>query len=116
MATQAIKSTLGPARASGGYESQGSATAVGAAPSTAAVEAAVAVLLADGASPTQAHVNTLSAAWITLKALVDAVTTPPTGNLVVLYDDAVITDGNRFKSSLDGALQAARSRGLSIPG
>lgn len=38
--------------------------------STTAVAAAIGVLVADAAAPTQAHVNTANAAWITLLALI----------------------------------------------
>jgi hypothetical protein len=51
------------------------ATAVAAAPSTAAVAAALAVLVADGASPTQAHVNTLNTAWGTLLTAIGTLNT-----------------------------------------
>jgi len=48
----------------GGYSfASGSAAAQ---PSTAAVEAAIAVLEADGASPTQGHVDSLRTVWNTL--------------------------------------------------
>lgn len=45
---------------------------------TAAVAAAIAVLVADGASPTQAHVNTANAAWGTLLALINTLKTSAT--------------------------------------
>jgi len=48
------------------------AAAVTAAPSTTAVAAAIGVLVADGASPTQAHVTTLNSAWTTLLAAIVA--------------------------------------------
>lgn len=153
MAIQALKITLGPARANGDYAAQGASTsqpsnastaatetAVATAqasspPSQTATEAAVALLEADGATPTQAHVNSLRTVWNTLvtaigtvntdveavrtafDALVTAaglLTAAPTGNLVILYDDAVITDGNKFAAALREALNAARSRGLII--
>lgn len=154
MATAAIKVTLGPARLDGSYASQGAGTsqpanastaatetAVAAAqtdspPSVAATEAAVALLEADGAIPTQAHVNALRTVWNTLKTAITTVdtdieairtqfdllvtaigttTNAPTGNLVILYDETVIDTGNKFASALREALNVARGRGLSIP-
>lgn len=115
MAIQALKITLGPSLgAGGGYAAQGATTSQPANASTAATEATVATLEADGASPTQAHVTALRAAWDAYVTAAGLLTAAPTGNLVVLYDDAVITDGNRFASALREALNAARSRGLLI--
>lgn len=116
MATKAIKVTLGPAEGiTGAYTAQGANTSQPANASTAAVEALVAILEADGALPTQAHVNDLRAGWDLLVTALGLTTNAPTGNLVILYDDAVITDGNKFASAIRGALQAARGRGLIIP-
>lgn len=116
MATVATKITLGVRQGDGQYAAQASATAQPANASTAATEAAVAVLEADGALPTQAHVAALRVAWDAYVTAAGLLTAAPTGNMVVLYDDAVITDGNKFKGALGAALQAARSRGLLIAG
>jgi hypothetical protein len=77
---------------------------------TTTVDAAVAVLVADGASPTQAHVNTLNTAWTTLKAncatlntAVDTVNTDNTplaatvsADLTLLFNASNISTKNAF--------------------
>lgn len=78
-----------------------------------AFAAALAVLVADGASPTQAHVNTANSAWTTLKALIDTTVTdvaaisagPALTGDVALYVNAatVLT-----KNKLDEILRAMR--------
>lgn len=116
MATAAIKVTLGVAAGiDGSFNAQGTTASQPANASTAATEAAVAVLEADGASPTQAHVVALRAAWDAYVTAAGLLTAAPTGNLVILYDDAVLTTGNKFASAMRAALNVARSRGLSIP-
>ena len=71
-------------------------------PSVAATEAAVAVLEADGASPTQAHVNDLRAAWNTLSADVTAVNAAiASAAVVVEFDPAVVLNLNNLKKALD---------------
>lgn len=67
----------------------------------AALAAAVAVLVADGASPTQAHVTTTNAALPTIQ-----------GDLCVSYDTAKITTVNQLKKACDALLQAARGSGI----
>lgn len=62
MARAAFTCTLRTTFANNGGFSYSSGSAA-AQPSTAAVEALIAVLEADGASPTQAHVNDLRAGW-----------------------------------------------------
>ena len=55
-----------------------------------AVVNAVATLVSDGASPTQAHVTTLNSAWGTLKTAIDAVTgATVAADAVTLAADAV---------------------------
>ncbi len=66
-------------------------------PSQAAVEAAVAVLEADAASPTQAHVTSLRAAW---DAFVLATTGHDTAHMVVDYDNAALTTGNAIRAAM----------------
>lgn len=150
MATQAIKVTLGPANSAGEYgasaDSAAQSTAsLAAAAEVAAVEAALAeveetsepateaalaVLEADGASPTEAHVDDLRAAydvlvadlatiraeWDLLVTALAGVAVNPSGNVIVTYDDSVINTGNKFRAAMTAALQGARSRGLVIPG
>lgn len=64
----------------------------------ATFEAALAVLVADGASPTQAHVTAADAAYTNVKAVW-------TRNLVVDYDRAVIITDNQKRQAMNAALQ-----------
>ena len=57
----------------------------------AAVEAAVAVLEADGASPTQGHVNSLRTVWNAL--VLDIAARPAYRDVVLVYDTTAV--GNR---------------------
>lgn len=57
----------------------------------AAVEAAVAVLEADAASPTQAHVNSLRTVWDAL--VLDISGVPPSSDVVLSYN--VVTVGKQ---------------------
>lgn len=66
-----------------------------------ALAAAMAVLVADAASPTQAHVTTANAA---LPAV--------TGDLQVSYDTSKITTTNQLKRACDALLHAARGSGI----
>lgn len=70
--------------------------------SSTAVGAAVAVLVADGASPTQAHVTTLNNAWTAFQGT----------NAVLDYDDSVITTQAALKAVLNQIYAAALARGL----
>lgn len=76
------------------------------------VAANIATLVADGASPTQGHVNTLDTNWAALKALIDtavadAAALPGTGGDVVLQVNAgnVVT-----KNKLDEILRFMRQQ------
>lgn len=81
MATAEYKATI---NASGSVTTAGSglvtsavssaATASSAGTHGAAFTTALATLVADGASPTQAHVNAVNSAWTTYKADIDAAT------------------------------------------
>lgn len=66
-----------------------------------ALAAAMAVLVADAASPTQAHVTTANAALPTVQ-----------GDLQVSYDNTKITTVNQLKRACDALLQAARGSGI----
>lgn len=79
----------------GGYAFSSGAT--GAIPSQAAVEAAIAVLEADGASPTQAHVNSLRTVWNTL---VTGLNAHDTADMVIDYNDANLTTKNATRAAL----------------
>jgi uncharacterized membrane protein len=124
MAVSAIKVTLGTSLGEGKFNSATSYPAdpvvtAAAVPSTAAVAAAVAALVADGATPTQAHVTTLNTAWGTLLTAITtyetAVQSSASGNLVILIDTAVITTSNAVKWAISQALQAAKNLGIVTP-
>lgn len=66
-----------------------------------ALAAAMAVLVADGATPTQAHVTTANGALPTVQ-----------GDFQVSYDAAKITTINQLKRACDALLQAARGAGI----
>ncbi len=74
---------------------------------TTDVAAAVAVLVADGASPTQAHVNTLNTAWgllataiATAKTSTAAAKAAGASNVVLDIDTAVVTTKNGVRAAL----------------
>lgn len=66
-----------------------------------ALIAAIGVLVADGATPTQAHVTTANAAL-----------PPIQGDLTVSFDNTKITTVNQLKKACDALLQAARGSGI----
>lgn len=75
------------------------------------VAAALAVLMADGASPTQAHVNTLNSAYGTLATDMANVATDQAavaaavvGNLVVQFDTSVIATQRLLAAALQKVL------------
>jgi hypothetical protein len=71
----------------------------------AAVDAAIAVLLADGATPTQAHVNTLDAAFTIFELdVAPAVSFAANGYMTVQLPPGSYKDGisRRLRFSLDG--------------
>lgn len=108
MAVSQIKVTLGADLGEGKFNTSAS---YGTDPVAAAVPvaAALAVLVADGASPTQAHVTTLNSAYTTLAAAIS------TANLTVQVDTAVITTSNGVKAAFQKALQAAKNLGIVTP-
>lgn len=80
---------------------------------TTNVAAAVAVLVADGASPTQAHVNTLNTAWGLLATAIAAANTATTAaNAVLDIDTSVITTQNGVRAAMRELMQAVRGSGL----
>lgn len=68
---------------------------------TANVAAAVAVLVADGASPTQAHVTTLNVAWgLLATAIAAANTAASAANVVLDIDTSVVTTQNGVRHAM----------------
>lgn len=147
VARQSIKVTLGKHFGEGRYDASANpsgpatlataVTDVGTAVTDAATmvaaqtpaAAAMAVLVADGASPTQAHVNTMNTAYGTLATAVAAMNTDVGtlntditaanvafgGNVQIIFDSAVITTITQLKRAFDAALQAAAGGGILTP-
>lgn len=76
------------------------------------VAAAVAVLVADGASPTQAHVNTLNTAWGLLNTAIQAANAAATGDVVVDIDNATVANQNAARAAVRKALEGIAGSGL----
>lgn len=117
MANVALTVTLNQALPGGGYSVTNGALAnpVGSPPSTATVAADIATLVADGASPTQGHVNTLNTDWgtfltaeTTFRGGVSALTT----NFTLLYDAATVTNMNQVRAALREFERLLAGRGL----
>lgn len=73
-------------------------------------ETALATLVADGASPTQAHVTSANSAYTTLKTDIGAMNLP-SGCAILIYDTANVTNFNDLKNALAAALNAVRGNG-----
>lgn len=78
---------------------------------SATVAADVATLVADGATPTQAHVTTLNTDWAALLAQINALAAE-TGDFYFSYDVAKITTLNDLNTALDSIRRQAQSAGL----
>lgn len=77
------------------------------------VAAAVAVLVADGASPTQAHVTTLNVAWgLLATAIAAAATGAAAANVVLDIDNTVVTTRNGVKAAVAELLRTVEGSGL----
>ena len=70
----------------------------------AAVQAAVGVLVADGASPTQAHVNTLVTAWNAVTVNVNT-----TSAFKMVLDDSIYTTKNKVRGVIEAFLLRLQS-------
>lgn len=118
MAVKAYKITLGQSLGEGRYSTSSSNAGATVSASTAlitAVQDAMTTLQADGASPTEAHVDTADTAWIALSAALTLLNTTLTGNIVILVDDAVITNTNAVRAALKEAQALiAASGGLAV--
>ncbi len=82
-------------------------------PDYTSVAADIAVLVADGASPTQGHVNTLNSDWATFKTALDLLTTALAVGDAVLYikDSASLTrlELTLAMECLEGFFQSPRN-------
>lgn len=87
---------------------------------TTNVNAAVGVLVADGASPTQAHVNTLNTAWGLLATAIAAakvstaaaVVAAAPANVVIDIDAAVVTTNNGVNAAIRSLQQTLKGSGM----
>ncbi len=75
--------------------------------STTAVAAAIAVLVADGASPTQAHVTTLNSAWTTLLAGTGGI--PAVTDVVLSYDTTAVGSRSVLEAAVRKLLDGVRA-------
>jgi|SRR5882672_2860840 len=103
MATKAIAVSM--TQLTPGANRSADAQATVGAMSVTATEAAVAVLEADGASPTQAHVTSLRSAWNTLSAAVTASKAAvPAVDVQVIFSTSL--SRNQLRVALDAAYKA----------
>lgn len=75
-----------------------------------AFEAALAVCVADAASPTQAHVTSADSAYTTFKAAMGGV--PTSSDLVVSVDLAKISSLSSLRAAFNRLLAAAEAGGM----
>lgn len=134
MSRQSIQVTLGVGHGEGRYGSSARPTGPGADASSIVADvatmvaaqtpaaAAMAVLVADGATPTQAHVTTMNTAYGTLATAVATVAADATalnaavgGDVQIIFNTATITTVTQLKRAFDAALQAAASGGILTP-
>lgn len=95
MALAAVNLTIGQSLGDGRY----GVTAKGAsAPDFATVTADIATLVADGASPTQAHVTTLNTDYAPLAAAIN-------GDVTVVWNTTNVTKRNQLRHALQVALK-----------
>lgn len=108
MAKASFKATLGG-------NSAASATGLPDIPGTidyTTVAANIATLVADGVTPTQAHVTTLNGNWTLLAALIDTAKAQSTTATTVTIDLATITDIGKLNETFRAIKQAALEGGL----
>lgn len=123
MALAAFTATLNQSLGDGRYNVQAgslSDPSATAAPATATVAADVATLVADGASPTQGHVNTLNTDWGTFLTAetsyrAEVATAIGGADATLLLDTSKFTTMNQVKAAINNILQAAASSGKFTP-
>lgn len=96
MALAAVNITVGQSIGGGAYNSS---VKGGSIPGFAAVTADVATLVADGASPTQAHVTTLNTDYTALAAAIN-------GDVTIIWNGSVVTSRNQLRHALLAAIKA----------
>jgi hypothetical protein len=83
-------------------------------------DAAIGVLVADGALPTQAHVTTAAAAWATLEGQIDtalaaAAVGSGSGDVLVTVNLANVATMNKLRKVLEAIVRAAEGSGAFSP-
>lgn len=106
MALAAVNVTIGQSLGGGAYSSSVKGGSIPVFAATTSVAADVATLVADGASPTQAHVNTLNTDWGTFSTAYTALNAAINGDVTVIWNGAVITSRNQLRAALQAALSA----------
>ena len=99
MALASVQITVGQSLGNGQFSTTIKGAAV---PPLSTVVANKDTLVSDGASPTQGHVNTLNTNLTALNASF-------AGHVVVVWDDAVITNRRQMRVALQKALEAIES-------
>jgi hypothetical protein len=99
------------------------AAAVALVPNPAAFEAALATLVADGASPTQAHVTAVNSAYTTLKtaqttyaAAVAALTGGVSADVTLLWNVANVVTKNALRKAVAAIMMQATNNASSLSG
>lgn len=90
------------------------------APVTTSVAADVATLVADGASPTQAHVTTLNTDWGTLLTAINAYTAASAtaiggADVTILFNTSKFTNMNQVRAASNALLRSAAASGMFTP-
>jgi hypothetical protein len=98
MANAVITASLNQALPDGGFSASTSSTTDG-----ATVAANIATLVADGASPTQAHVTTLNTSWGVFNSI-------RTSNAAFVYDTGAVTTMNQARALLRAIAQQLAGR------
>lgn len=119
MARQSIKVTLGhrDSDTPGSYSSSAGMSGTGADATTLVADqvtaaAALATLVADGATPTQAHVTAFGLTYTALAADIAALNTALSGDVQITWDSTKVTTITQLKAVFAAALQAAAGGGI----
>lgn len=81
------------------YDAVGGGDLPGNLPSQTALNASMAVLVADGAAPTQAHVTTANGDWTTYKASLVTALADTGGDMVVTYNDSTLNTQDKLNKA-----------------
>lgn len=114
MAQSVLNATLGADLGEGRFTISVKPKANIVAADTTDVAAAVADLVADGATPTEAHVTALAAAWAILLAEIDALngSAADSADLKIVVNTANVTTANKFVALMRALLNAFPGAGI----